>query len=56
MDEDEMMFDVAEDAHKEMLLSGFKNLPIPSPPILVYGSKGKYTSHAALLIQFIIVQ
>ncbi len=31
MDEEQMMFDVAEEAHKEMLLSGFKK-PIHSKP------------------------
>ncbi len=47
-----MMFDVAEEASKEMLLSGF----IPSPTFWVNGRKGKYTSRAASLIRFISVQ
>jgi hypothetical protein len=53
--EDEMTFDIAEEAHKEMLLSGFnKAIHIPSPPILDYGRRGRYTSRAALLIRFIM--
>ncbi len=55
MEEDRMMFDVAEEARKEMLLSGLKKAIHPSPPILDYGRRGKYTSCAALLIQFINV-
>ncbi len=50
-----MMFDVADEARKEMLLSGFKKA-IPSPPILDYGRRGRYTSLAASLIRFINVR
>ncbi len=56
MDEEEMMFDVAEEAHKEMCSPDSRNLSIPSPPIWVYGRKGKFTSRAASLIRFISVQ
>jgi hypothetical protein len=53
-----MMFDVGsvEEAKKEMLLSGFKKLSIPSLSILDYGRRGKYTSRAASLIRFINVR
>jgi hypothetical protein len=46
MEEDEMWFELIEEAKKEMLLSGFKKA-IPSPLILDYGRRGKYTSRAA---------
>jgi hypothetical protein len=56
MEEDEMMFDVAEEARKEMLLSGFKKAIHPKPTDLDYGRRGKYTSCAATHIRFINVR
>jgi hypothetical protein len=47
------MFDVAEEAHKEMLLSGFKK-PIHSKPTDL--GLWNYTSRVASLIRFINVQ
>jgi hypothetical protein len=41
MDEEEMMFDVAEEAHKEMLLSGFKKAIHPKPTNLGLWKKGQ---------------
>jgi hypothetical protein len=50
------MFDVAEEAHKEILLSGFKKLFIPSPPILDYGRRGRYKIRAVSHLRSINVQ
>jgi hypothetical protein len=41
MEEDKMMFDVAEEAHKEMLLSGFKKAIHPKPTYLGLWKKGQ---------------
>jgi hypothetical protein len=41
MEEDEMMFDVAEEARKEMLLSGFKKAIHPKPTKLGLWQKGR---------------
>ncbi len=41
MEEDEMMFDVAEEARKEMLLSGFKIPILPKPTDLGLWKKGQ---------------
>ncbi len=51
----EMWFKVVEEARKEMLLSGFKKLSIPSPLILDYRRRGRYMSRAASLILFMNV-
>ena len=59
MEEEEMMFDVAEEAKKEMLLSGFKNAIHPKPTDLGLWKKGQVhepRSRAASLIRFISVQ
>jgi hypothetical protein len=41
MEEDEMMFDVAEEASKEMLFSGFKTAIHPKPTYLGLWKKGQ---------------
>ncbi len=51
-----MIFDVAEEARKEMLLSGFKKPIHPKPTDLGLWKGGKYTGRAASLILFIGVQ
>ncbi len=40
MEDEEMMFEVAEEVHKEMLLSGFKKPIHPKPTYLGLWKKG----------------
>jgi hypothetical protein len=56
MDEDTIMFGVAEEARKEMLISGLKKLSIPREQILNSGRRGKSMSCAASIIIFTNVQ
>jgi hypothetical protein len=56
MDEDAMMFAVAEEAHNEMLIAGLKTRSIPNLQILDSRRKDKSMSRAASIIRFINVQ
>ena len=47
MDAIDVMAEVQEEAQKEMLISGLKNLSIPRIPILDFGKRGKSMTRAA---------
>ncbi len=47
MDEDAMWFDIAEAAHKDVLITGLKKATIQSLQILDFGRRGKSMSHSA---------
>ena len=56
MNLEEILFEVEEEARREMLLSGYKKAINTKVTVLDYGRRGKFTSRAASIIRFINVR